>query len=352
VATLRAAWDAVADALAVSDSHGVVIAVNAAYCRLYGFAEQQLVGQSFAVIFPEQVRPAAEEQYRAVFERGEFSAHESRVRRADGTELIVEARASFIEHDGQRVGMLSTIRDITAQRTAEAERDALIESASHDLRQPLSRIKIRAELLQRMLHDELSMEQLNTGLRQITAAVDDVTQQLSSLRDAVELQAGQPVVLKYQAVELTRWLTDLVGHHQAGTDRHTLVCETPRHRLVACIDEVRLRRVVGNLLSNAVKYSPNGGKIHVRLSWADELDDGQMLLEVEDQGIGIRSADLPRVFLPYFRTSEAASLEPGTGLGLAGSLAIVQQHGGSLTVDSEPDRGSVFRVRLPLRPPS
>ena len=348
LSTLRAVWDRAADAMALSGPDGTVLAVNPAYCRLYGSTPMQLVGQSFAVIFPPEVRAEAEQQYRDIFARGEDSLHESRVRSADGIELIVEARASFIERDAQRLAMLSTIRDITAQRQAEADRDAFVASASHDLLQPLTLIKARAELLLRKLGDEAPVDALKRDLTIINASVEDLAEQLSALVDAVRLGAGGLVQLDLQPVQIGPWLQRLVDRHQAGATAHALRLEAAPQPLVVRIDEVRMRRVVSNLLSNATKYSPGGGEIHVRVS-ADTTagTGGRVMLEVADHGIGIPAADLPHIFTPYHRAANVIGVIPGSGLGLAGALAIVEQHGGALEVDSAEGLGTTFRLYLP-----
>ncbi len=349
LATLRAVWDAVADALALSDPEGRVLAVNNAYCSLYGFTRDQLIGHTFALIFPPEARAQAELSYRETFERGEVVVHESAVRSADQRELVVEARASFIERDGQRVAMLSTIRDITDQRRAEAERDAFVAAASHDLLQPLALIRVRAQLLLRREEAcELSPERLETGVRAILAAVDNATGQLVGLVDAARLRAGQPLVLQRGPADVSHLVRELVAQHQASTDVCDIRCELPPQPLVGYVDEARLRRVISNLLGNAIKYSPNGGEIAVRLT----TDAGQArtdaLLEVRDHGVGIPMPDLPYVFDPYRRGSNVAAQTAGSGLGLASALQIARQHGGSLEVESKEGHGSRFTLRLPL----
>jgi PAS domain S-box-containing protein len=120
-ARFRAVWETTSDAFALSDPNGIVLAVNPAYCSLYGFSEKELIGHTFSVIFPEESRPWAEEQYRAVFaDPNSSGAYETLVRRRDGSERIVEARSSFISRDGDRIALVSTIRDVT-ERHAAAE---------------------------------------------------------------------------------------------------------------------------------------------------------------------------------------------------------------------------------------
>ncbi len=110
-------------------------------------------------------------------------------------------------------------------------------------------------------------------------------------------------------------------------------------------DAARLRQMVLNLMSNAVKYTPAEGRVRVTLTG----QDGWVRLEVADTGIGIAPVDLPLVFDRFFRADEArARTEGGTGLGLAIARWTVEAHGGRLTVASQPGKGSVFTVLLPL----
>jgi PAS domain S-box-containing protein len=119
-------WNASSDAMAVSDAAGTVLAANPAYCTLYGYAAEELVGHNFSVIFPESLRSWAIEEYNATFHSPTATPeYEARIRRADGTERIVESRINFLHRNGQRVAMLSTIRDITGRVEA---REALEQS--------------------------------------------------------------------------------------------------------------------------------------------------------------------------------------------------------------------------------
>ncbi|MEO6457167.1 MAG: PAS domain S-box protein [Chloroflexia bacterium] len=121
----RAVWQASADALALSDAEGTVLDVNPAYVELYGYTYDEVVGHNFAIIFPEQAREYANQQYRETFKSPQVPAFESVIPRPDGSEIVVEARVDFIEERGQRVAMLSTIRDVTERvRQAEALRES------------------------------------------------------------------------------------------------------------------------------------------------------------------------------------------------------------------------------------
>jgi PAS domain S-box-containing protein len=115
-------WDSVSDAMALSDAEGIVLATNPAYLRLYGYKLEEVIGKSFAIIFPEASREWAVEEYKVVFSSEVTpAAYETIVRRADGTERIVEATPSFLTVAGKRTMMLSMIRDITQQKQQEQE---------------------------------------------------------------------------------------------------------------------------------------------------------------------------------------------------------------------------------------
>jgi signal transduction histidine kinase len=111
-----------------------------------------------------------------------------------------------------------------------------------------------------------------------------------------------------------------------------------------------MERVVANLLDNAAKYTPDGGPITVRLA-REHGAAPEAVIAVQDQGIGIPGGDLPHIFERFRRGGNAVRHFGGTGLGLASVRAIVEEHGGTVAVESQEGRGSTFTVRLPLHPP-
>lgn len=149
-------WEITSDALALSDGAGIVVAANPAYLRLFGYPPEQVIGQGFALIFPEEQQAAALAQYQAVFASADLPpAFEAVVRRADGTERIVEACATFFTAGGRRTAMLSTIRDITERKRAEAA-----------LRQTQARLTLAMEAAQMGTWDlDLTTNHTQTNLR-------------------------------------------------------------------------------------------------------------------------------------------------------------------------------------------
>ena len=146
-------------------------------------------------------------------------------------------------------------------------------------------------------------------------------------------------------------LRGVVAEH-AGLTAHHLSLTTALPELWATVDAMRIERVVSNLLSNAVKYSPDLGDIVVRLTRADGAAGPEALLAVQDRGVGIPSEDLPHIFERFRRAQNVVGHVHGTGIGLASVRQIVEQHGGTVQVESVLGAGSTFTVRLPLGAPA
>jgi two-component system sensor histidine kinase VicK len=134
-----------------------------------------------------------------------------------------------------------------------------------------------------------------------------------------------------------------VNEQQQVTARHRISFLGP-DELIVNIDGQRMQRAVENLIGNAVKYSPEGGEVSVRM----QARPPEVLLSVEDRGIGIPPADLERIFARFERGANVAGRFSGTGIGLAIARQIVEQHGGSLTVRSAVGEGSTFTLHFPF----
>jgi signal transduction histidine kinase len=139
----------------------------------------------------------------------------------------------------------------------------------------------------------------------------------------------------------------VVAEQQETTERHQLHVTAPVTELVGDYDLARLERVLANLLSNAIKYSPEGGAIEIFvMEHADEAD-GWNVVQVRDHGLGIPARDLPHIFARFRRGTNVMRQIGGSGIGLASAQQIVQQHGGTIAVESVEGQGTSVTVRLP-----
>ncbi len=232
---------------------------------------------------------------------------------------------------------------------ALAMRDEFFSSISHDLRTPLTAVKSNAQMLRRRLSRGGDMEANLAFAQETLAAIDDasvrMTGMISELLDLSRLQTGRPLELESGPVDLAALLRQEVAWLQATTSRHTITV-TAEDRAVIEADGPRLERVIANLLSNAIKYSPAGGEVSASLHRVEDDGGSWLILQVADQGIGIPEPDLPHIFERFRRGSNATGIA-GSGIGLAGARQIVEQHGGTITVESRLGEGATITVRLP-----
>lgn len=231
-------------------------------------------------------------------------------------------------------------------------RDEFLSSVSHDLKTPLTAIKGRAQLLRRrsQRRDERnSHDWMVEGLAQIDSTATRMSTLINELLDISRLQIGQPLELVRQPTDLVQLVRQEVAersHQDIG--QCDIEVETELPSLIGSWDVDRLGRVLANLIANALKYSPEGGKIILRLTREETSGEGWAVLDVIDQGIGIPAADLPHIFEPFIRAGNVVGRISGTGLGLAGAQRIIEQHGGTIQVTSQEGAGSTFTLRLPL----
>jgi signal transduction histidine kinase len=244
----------------------------------------------------------------------------------------------------------------TAQRRAHAEaeraariRDQFMASVAHDLKNPLGAIKGHAQLLRRRASrpDPPPVDALVEGLSRIEAMVTRTVSQIDELLDLARLQTNRPLDLNPAPTDLVEVARRVVEEHHQAAPEYAFTVQATVPQLFGVWDEPRLERVLGNLLANAVKYSPVGSPIDVSVEPERPSGESWAVLRVRDRGIGIPAADLPRLFEPFYRASNVAGRQPGTGLGLAGARQIVEQHGGTVAAESREGEGSTFTVRLP-----
>jgi signal transduction histidine kinase len=269
--------------------------------------------------------------------------------------LMTSSAVAFLMHKSAEVVLRReyTWRAKMAERNAELERtaeeladsirlrDAMLTGVTHDLRGPVTVIKVQAQLLHRRAD-----ERLWPGIDRIERAATRMARWIDELLEIATVTRPEDLQLRLQPTDLVKLVRDAIDEHEEFGRHHELVLECDPDKIVAMLDGARLERVMGNLLGNAIKYSPQGGTVRVAVS----ARDGWATIAVADQGVGIPAQDLPHVFEPFRRGGNVLGRISGTGIGLTSAQRIVQRHGGRLSVESEPGKGSTFTVRLPLTP--
>jgi PAS domain S-box-containing protein/excisionase family DNA binding protein len=245
---------------------------------------------------------------------------------------------------------LTNARHYREAQDAIRMRDEFLSAASHDLKTPLTAVKGTAQLLRRQVTrlEIPGIERLAKGLASIDTTATKMGQQLDELVDVTRVQVGQRLELRRRPIDIVDLARRIIAEQQQVSERHRIHVETSLNELIGTWDGVRLGRVLDNLLSNAIKYSPQGGSITVAIALEDVAGHPWTVIAVRDHGLGIPAVDLPRVFQRFRRARNVEGRIGGTGIGLASARQIVEQHGGTITVESVEGAGSTFTVRLPL----
>ena len=229
---------------------------------------------------------------------------------------------------------------------AEAEsavrtRDAVVSIVSHDLRNPLMAILGNAELLLEMVHDD-EQGTIRSQLQTLKHAADTMNRLVRDLLDVTRLEAG-PLPVTKRPLNIMDVVEEVVGMFQSVERgrRISVTCSGPKIVPQMLGDRDRLGQALSNLIGNAVKFAPDGGSVHVSC----EVESATIIVRVHDTGAGIPEDQIPQLFDRFWQASHGDTR--GLGLGLTIVKAIVEAHGGTVTVESTVNKGSTFSLTFP-----
>jgi two-component system phosphate regulon sensor histidine kinase PhoR len=273
------------------------------------------------------------------------SSGEILLREIEGRALAVRARRSPSR------GVWVVLDDVSELRRLQQIRAEFIDNLSHEIRTPLTNLSLLAETLSReadTVGDALP-SRMRERIGKIEVETGHLIQMVNELLDLTRIESGTSFV-PLDEVDVGRIAA-------AEVERLHLFAERQGVRLTLDLppggvppvrgDDQRLGQVLVNLLHNAVKFSPDGGDVTVRVRTVDS----NVVVTVEDEGIGIARAHRKRIFERFYKVDRARSRGGGTGLGLSISRHIVEQHGGRIWVESEEGRGSRFSFELAVAVP-
>jgi len=305
---------------------------------MYGWGRQEALGRVSRELLRTVFPSAPEELERQLVEGGSWEGELQHTRK-DGGHLTVASRwALQRDEHGRPAAILEINSDISERKALERMEREFVAMVSHELRNPLTSLKVFAEILQ-------TTETYNArAVEVILGQADRLNRLIGDLLDASRIEAGR-LRLNRRETDLAALAGAAVDQARAGSQKHTLALDAPEGPLRGWWDRDRLEQVLENLLSNAIKYSPEGGEVRVRV----ERYPAEAQVSVADQGMGIPAEALPRLFGRFYRTEAASSSAiKGLGLGLYISRSLVEAHGGAMWVESEPGRGSTFHFSLPF----
>jgi two-component system, OmpR family, sensor histidine kinase MtrB len=248
------------------------------------------------------------------------------------------AAAGGVAEVGQMAATFNDLADRLAQH--EKERLAFLAGVVHDLRNPLSPLKLAVGALARGPTSASELEMLTTVAKR---QVERLDRMVGDLLDAAQIESGR-LEIRLAEVDLRDVAGDVADLYRHTSDKHTIDLRTPSMPIVVSADRLRIEQVLINLVSNAIKYSPRGGKVTIAVF----DNSGEAAVTVSDEGIGVSQEERERIFEPFHRTGHLRGKVAGAGLGLAVARKIAEAHGGQLDLESS-QRGSTFRLTLDLR---
>lgn len=261
---------------------------------------------------------------------------------------------AFTDTDKQKLQLFAAHASLTIRNAQHHEsltglmhaRDQFASVVAHELKTPLSTIKLYAQLYSEQIADKPDLAELQKGLITIDSEVDKITKIVNSILDFTRIQSGK-FVLEMKPFNLAELVKDRVKLFQSLYPDHTFVLENMPKEAELHADKIRIDQVLTNMLMNAVKYSPNNTAIRLKVK-----DSGDFYkISITDNGIGIAKEEQASVFEPFFQAKNLKSTlirpKKGVGLGLFISKSIVALHKGSIDVSSQVGVGTTFTITLP-----
>ncbi len=339
------------------DVNQKVTLINKKGCEILGCKEEEVVGKNwFENFLHERVR----DEVVAVFDKlmaGEIESAEYSenpvLTKPGGETFIMWHNTALTDETGNITGILSSGEDITERqllwkKMVEYEeldnmKGNLLSTISHELRTPLAIIKGYSTML--VDYDRrLRPEEKKEYLQSIDRATDRLTEHVDCLLDMSRLEAGL-LKLDRQSTSILKLMEEVVAEAKLRAPSHEIVLKPIKRLPIVDIDGRRIRQVLDNIIDNAIKYSEEGTKVVIET----RLMGSELQVSIADQGIGIPTEDLERVFDRMYRIEQRLTPEiGGAGLGLAICKGLVQEHGGRIWVESKLGKGSTFYFTLPI----
>lgn len=345
-----------ADAIICIDEEQRITLFNEGAEQIFGWTSDEILGKPLEVLLPERMREIhrahiarfrdAPESARKMGQRQEISGL-----RKNGGEFPAEAAIAKVRM-GEAVVFSVVLRDITEQmelrrrlQRAVSARDDTVGVVAHDLRNPVSAVKMLTSALLRRGEEEQLSGVTTAQLQLIRDAALQMDRLIQDLLDVTRVETGT-FAMDFQSVATTTLLENAISTlrplvEEAGI---ALNVHVPAALPAVHADPERIGQVLSNLIGNSIKFTPSGGSITVTAASVGP----EVHVSVSDTGLGIAREQLPHVFDRFWQSSQSSIRSRGAGLGLPIARGIVQAHSGRLWVESEAGRGATFSFSLQI----
>ncbi len=345
----------ISESVVMSDEERKIIFVNEAFRKSYGYSNDEIIGQSPLIFDSDKNDPALQMQISEATKKGGWTG-ELLNKSKDGREFPIFLSTSRIEDKASgRVTYIAISRDITRQKEAEtmlteakerAEemnklKSIFLANMSHELRTPMIGILGFAGMITEDSHDPEVKQMAGTIVR----SANRLTDTLNLILDLSKVEANK-IDLRLRNVQMSGLIEESINHYKLAAREKGIALNliVEEKNISSKLDERLFSQVIGNLINNAVKYTFEG-RVDVELKKEKE----SAVIKVSDTGIGISENGLDIIFEPFRQASEGYNRRfEGTGLGLTITKKFVELMNGTIEVESELDKGSLFTIKFPL----
>lgn len=350
------------DMILTADSEGKLIEANQRAEPFLGYTRSQLQSMHMRDIHRPEDLPSAVAHFQAIVRDHHAIARDIPMLRSDGSVVYADVTGTLVSI-GERFVIQGIFHDATQRRERESaleqlnqklaeatrQKDEFLANMSHELRTPLNAVLGMSEALSMGIYGALAERQIE-ALKRIEFSGRHLLSLINDILDLAKIEAGR-IVLEPEPVNVRELVTSMsrLLEENAKARSISLSTEIDSAAVELTADPRRLRQILLNLLGNALKFTDSGGSVSLRTRL--DRENKRLVFEVSDTGEGIPADKIKRLFLPFTQLeSTLTKRHAGTGLGLSIVKRLAEMHGGSVSVDSCPGKGSTFSISLPWTP--
>ncbi|UOE47470.1 PAS domain S-box protein [Mucilaginibacter sp. SMC90] len=331
------------DAIISKTFESKITSWNAAAERIFGYKAEEMIGESIYKLIPEELH-FEEPQILERLGSGKRVQHfETKRRTKDGRLIDVSLTISPVKDSrGNIIGLSKIARDITEKKLDENRKSDFIGMVSHELKTPLTSLSAIIQVTNAKLKTSGDSFLIN-AMEKANQQVKRMATMINGFLNISRLESGK-IHIEKQPFDIGTLIADMIDEASL-TARTDLIRFTRCPSITVNADRDKIGSVISNLISNAIKYSPTAASVEITCA----TSDGQVIVSVRDEGMGIKPEDLGKIFDRYYRVEDTHTRHiAGFGIGLYLSSEIVQRHGGKVWAESQPGVGSTFYFSLPL----
>jgi two-component system sensor histidine kinase VicK len=326
-----------------TDNAGIIQSWNEGAEQLYGYKEKEVLGKNCSITFTleDQEKKIPETELKDALTKSRTMGERYHIRK--NKSLFWASGIVFPMNDEKKAhtGFTKIMRDITEQKEFEERRDEFISTATHELRTPITTMKLFADIV-KMKTNKIDSTSLNDSVLGLNNQIDRLIALTNYLLDVSKIQGGT-LILEEKPFDINKLIELLFITMKPTSLKHTLIVKTNIKKNVYG-DEERISQVLTNLISNAIKYSPKGGKVIIKA----KQEKKSIKISVQDFGLGISKNEQHKIFTRFFRADIARKTNiTGIGLGLYIARKIINAHRGNMGMTSLKGKGSTFFFTIP-----